>query len=72
MIKKEQIVAGLAFGTLIGGLSGLLLAPQTGGKSREVLRDKMNRIKARVRRKQSVRDEELPEALASRDADYLH
>jgi gas vesicle protein len=72
MIKKEQIVAGLAFGTLIGGLSGVLLAPQTGRKNREVLRDKMNRIKARVRRKHSVRDEELPEALASRDADYLH
>jgi gas vesicle protein len=72
MIKKEQIVAGLAFGTFIGGLSGLLLAPQTGRKSREVLRDKMNRIEARVRRKHSVRDEELPEALASRDADYLH
>jgi gas vesicle protein len=72
MIKKEQIVAGLAFGTLIGGLSGVLLAPQTGRKNREVLRDKMNRITARVRRKHSVRDEELPEALASRDADYLH
>jgi gas vesicle protein len=72
MIKKEQIVTGLALGTLIGGLSGLLLAPQTGRKSRQVLRDKMNRINIRVWRKHSVREEELPEALASRDADYLH
>jgi hypothetical protein len=32
----------------------------------------MNRINARVQRKRFVRDEELPEALASRDADYPH
>lgn len=72
MIRKEQIAAGMAFGALIGGLSGLLLAPKSGRESREVLQGKISRVKARVRRNHTESGEELPEALASRDADYLH
>ena len=72
MIKTEQIVAGMVLGSLVGGLGGLLLAPQRGRESREVLQDKLGQIKNRFRRNHTASGDELPEALASRDADYLH
>ena len=58
MMKIENIALGMAFGALIGGLGGLLLAPQTGRESREVLQDKIDRLKARVQRNDEVRNEE--------------
>lgn len=57
-MKIENIALGMAFGALIGGLGGLLLAPQTGRESREVLQDKIDRLKARVQRNDEVRNEE--------------
>jgi hypothetical protein len=49
-----------------------MLAPKKGRESREVLKGRVARMKARVKRNHRVDDQELPEALASRDADYLH
>lgn len=63
----------MAFRALSGGVSGHLLAPKEHRReNREVLQNKIGRIKNRVRRNHGESEEELPEALALRDADYLH
>jgi gas vesicle protein len=72
MIKSEQMAFGMALGALIGGVGAVLAAPQNGRENREVLRGKIQRIKEKVQRNHQINDEELPEAIASRDADYLH
>ena len=45
MNKVEKIALGMAFGTLVGAIGGLLLAPQSGKETREVLQDKIDRVK---------------------------
>jgi gas vesicle protein len=60
MIRKEQIIGGMVFGALVGGVSAILLAPRSGRENREALQDKMGGIKARMRRNHLRGDEELP------------
>jgi gas vesicle protein len=72
MLKNPIMAAGIVFGAAVGGVSALLLAPRSGRENREVVKSKMDPIKNRVRRSQGESSGELPESLASRDADYLH
>ena len=58
MIKIKRIVLAMVFGVLIGGLGALLLAPQSGQETREVLRDKQGRFRARVQGDDEARGEE--------------
>jgi gas vesicle protein len=49
MRNIERIALGMAFGVLVGGLAGLLLANQTAREYRQALHDNLGRAKARVR-----------------------
>jgi gas vesicle protein len=69
-MRRNGIIMGLALGTLVGSIASLILAPQSGRESREVLRGQMERIRARVRRNRGEREWE--EATPTRDTDYLH
>lgn len=66
------MIGGILFGAVIGGIAGLLLAPQTGRENREALQERLAQVRNRVRRNNQQGVEELPERQASRDADYLH
>lgn len=70
MDRRNQMVIGLALGMLVGSIASLMLAPQSGRESREVLMGQMERIRDRVRRNRGARDWE--EAMSTSDTDYLH
>jgi gas vesicle protein len=70
MERRNQVIMGLALGMLVGSIASLVLAPQSGRESREVLMGQMERIRGRVRRNRGARDWE--EAMATSDTDYLH
>ena len=66
------MTGGILLGAVIGGIAGLLLAPQAGRENRKALQERLAQIRTRLRRNHWEDADELPEGSASRDADYLH
>ena len=56
--KSGRFVKGLVVGALVGTAVGLLVAPQTGKKSRDLVRDKtggyVDNLRARLRRSNAM------------------
>jgi gas vesicle protein len=70
MDRRNEMIMGLALGVLVGGVASLILAPQSGRESREVLMEQIGRLKDRMKRDRG--DQDWEEAVASSDVDYLH
>ena len=48
---------GLLVGALIGGVAALLLAPRKGTETREMLKEKIDRVKAEIERRKKELEE---------------
>jgi gas vesicle protein len=66
-------MTGLALGFLLGAATALLVAPNSGKENRDLLSNRINNIKGRVRRSQDTEDMDV-EGMVSQvnRADYLH
>lgn len=53
-MAKNKIALGLVGGVLMGAAAGLVLAPETGKKTRDVLMAKANQLRNRVKRSDGV------------------
>jgi gas vesicle protein len=63
----------LLVGAVTGLIAGLLLAPQTGKESREIVKERFNSVRDALMKMRSANGEESQESLESAvRADYLH
>jgi gas vesicle protein len=63
----------LLIGAVTGLVAGLLLAPQTGKESREIVKERFNSVRDRLMKMRSTNGEGSQESLESTTrADYLH
>ncbi len=64
---KRGFLNGLFFGAIVGGIAALLFAPRKGSETREMLNDKISKLKEEIERKKKELEEMEAQATANEE-----